>query len=478
MKKKVDARLKKIILSQHKNHPDLGVRKLTALLEKNHGLSVSKSTIHSILKANKIKLKKGPKEALTTYKKKSLDECGLILLRCIDNYLGLFDYLTDELNIYISKLKKDLLNKFLVLSSLAAISGRNFNQTVRKKSYQRLAGIYHFPVKKFSYFSSQIKRYKPTAEVLSLGNNLTIISGIKIVFKDGSYIFSDSKMATLWDSSPEIEYFFSPLKYSQDRLTKMVREGLFIIGYTKSFDRFSPLVFKLIKGFEKGVSKLEFLDTKSKVVSQIEVKKRIGFILGYYPKGVSKGIKFKERKKRYSRLHFSQLGTFYIFNILSELLKTTDDESVISNNVLIRNKDYGLPNWGLVVSERKISKNKLKEIVKNYFYLWPNLEKDFFEGTKMIEQSFLTGDKQKGEITGIMPHKLSFSQEKDFARVGQLLLVVFKEVVEGIEPKRKSGFLSTGKDYISVVLEGLSSSVVKRLNQQAFFLDQKRVFFQ
>ncbi|MCF7917146.1 MAG: helix-turn-helix domain-containing protein [Candidatus Omnitrophica bacterium] len=477
MKKKINARLKKIILSQHKSNPGLGVRKLASLLEKKHGLSVSKSTIHLIVKASKIELKKGPKKALTAYKKKSLDECGLILLRCIDNYLGLFDYLTDELNAYFSKLKKELLNKFLVLSSLAAISGQNFKQTVRKKNYQRLAGIYHFPVKKFSYFSSQIKRYKPTVEVSGLGNNLTIISGIKIIFKDGSYIFSDSKMATLWDSPPGIEYFFSPLKYSQGRLAKMVREGLFIIGYTKSFDRFSPLVFKLIEGFEKGVSKVQFLDTKSKVVSQIEVKKRAGFILGYYPKGVSKGIKFKERKKRYSRLHFSQLGTFYIFDILSELLKITDDESVTSNNVLIRNKDYGLPNWGLVISERKISKNKLRGIVKNYFYLWPNREKNFFEGTKMIEQSFLTGDKQKGEIAGIMPHKISFSQEKDFARVGQLLLAVFKEVIEGVEPKRKSGFLKTGKDHITVVLEGLPVSVAERLNRQAFFIRRKRVFF-
>jgi hypothetical protein len=477
MKKKVDVRLKKLILSQHKKYPGLGVRKLADLLGEKHGISLSKSTIHALLKSSGKKLKKGPKKAKLAYRKTSLAEGGLILLRCIDNQIGFFDYLAESLNVYFPKLKKELLKKFIILASLASLSAQKLEKEVCKKSFLCLSGLDRFPVKKFDYFKRQINRYQPTVELQPLNKNLAIVVGIKIVFLDGSYVFSDPQLATLWDSLPQTDYFFDSIKNCRDKIKRMLDEKLLIIGYTKSFDYVSALVFELIRGLKKEVKEIQLFDKKSKLIEKIEVNKKVEAVLGYYPKGISKGIRFTKKKKYYRRSHIEQLGSFYLMNIYSEFIQHFGKQRIVLSNVLINRKNYGLPNWGLISSADKLSRLKANHIFKSYIYLWPEMEENLFRGTKEIEKSFLIQESQKNEIISTMPHKLVFSKLNSFGRVGQLLSVMFKEFVEGVEPKRKIGFLEKGKDYIVVVLSNLAVKTKKRLDQQAFFLDKKRVFF-
>ncbi|MCF7910035.1 MAG: hypothetical protein K9L58_05950, partial [Candidatus Omnitrophica bacterium] len=200
MKKKVNASLKKLILSQHKKNPALGVRKLADLLKEEYGISLSKSTVHSLLQSRGKKLKRGAKRAKIAYKKKDLDEAGLMILRCIDSQIGFFDYLADELKIYLPKLEKELIKKFVILTSFASLVVEDLDQVIRKKSFLRLAGLDRFPAKKFNYFKQLIKRYQPSVELKPLDRNLILIAGVKIIFRDGSNIFSDPKLTTLWDS--------------------------------------------------------------------------------------------------------------------------------------------------------------------------------------------------------------------------------------------------------------------------------------
>lgn len=477
MRKKIDSRFMSLVVGLQKSNPNLGVRKLALLLEQKHQISASKSTIHAALKASKIKLKKGPKKAKEAHQKKSLDESGLMLLRCIDTYLGFFDYLTQELSIYFPRLKNDILKKFLILSSFASMSAKKVDSVIRKRDYLRLAGLPRFPAGKFTYFQRQLLRYKPVVELKLLGQNLTLVSGVRVIFRDGSDIFCDAKMATIWDSLPQVEYFFSTLKEVQDRLKRMVQEGLLIIGYTKSFDYFSPQVFNFIEGCKKGIVKIQIFDNNAKVLEEIEVKKKLDFILGYYPKGVTKGVRFKDKAKRYSRVHFEQIGVFYIVSLFIKLLQNVEKKEVMVNNVLIRDKSHGLPDWGLVSSFATLSPKKRDRIVKEYLYFWPHYEKSLREGIKEIENSFLVDSSKKAQILKVFPQKLSFSELQDFGRVSQLLAVVFKEFIPGIEPKRKKGFFEVGKEYILLVLKGLDRKLIRALNREIFFIDRKRVFF-
>ncbi|MCF7892883.1 MAG: helix-turn-helix domain-containing protein [Candidatus Omnitrophica bacterium] len=477
MKKKVNASLKKLVLSQHKKNPALGVRKLADLLKKEYGISLSKSTVHSLLRSKGEKLKKGAKKAKAAYKKKELDEAGLMILRCIDSQIGFFDYLADELKIYLPKLKKELIKKFIILISFASLLVEDLDQVIRRKSFLRLTGLNRFPAKKFNYFKQLIKRYQPIIELKPLDKNLILIAGVKIIFRDGSYIFSDPRLTTLWDNLPQIDYFFASFKSCKERIVRMLNQKCLIFGYTKSFDYLSDLVFKLNKSKESQIAKIEFFDLSSKLIEQIKVDKKIDIILGYYPKGIGKGVRFSKNKSSYSRIHLEQLGSFYLMNIYAEFLQLSGNNRVTLNNVLINDKSYGLPNWGIITFLTRLSKEKVKGIFKNYIYLWPELEKNLFEGTKEIESSFLKEESKREGIDKMIPNKLVISKLDKLGRVSQLLLVIAKESIKGLEPRRKSGFLETGKDYILLVLSGASSITKKRLNKQAFFVDKKRVIF-
>lgn len=477
MKKKIDARLKKLVLNQHKNNPGLGVRKLADLLEKKYGVSLSKSSVHSVLQAKGAKFKKGRKEAKLVYEKKSIPEAGLLLLRCIDSQIGFFEHISNELNIYTPKLKKELLKKFIILTSLASLSVEKLDIVVCKKSYLRLAGLYKFPAKKFNYFKQLIKRYQPSVELKPLEKNLILIAGVKIIFRDGSYIFSDPKLTTLWDNLPQIDYFFASFKSCKERIVRMLEQRCLVFAYTKSFDYLSDLVFKLNKSKESQIEKIEFFDLNSKLIKQIRVDKKVDIILGYYPKGIAKGVKFSKNRGSYSRVHLEQLGSFYLMNVCAEFLQSSGNKSVTLNNVLINTKSYGLPNWGIITFLARLSKEKVKVIFKNYIYLWPELEKNLFEGTKEIESSFLKEESKRKEIDKMIPNRLAISKLEKLGRVSQLLSVIAKELIEGLEPRRKNGFLEIGKDYILLVLAGVPSITKKKLNKQAFFIDKKRVIF-
>jgi hypothetical protein len=430
-----------------------------------------------LLRSRGEKLKKGAKKAKTAYKKKELDEAGLMILRCIDSQIGFFDYLADELKIYLPKLEKELIRKFVILTSFASLVVEDLDQAIRKKSFLRLAGLYRFPVKKFNYFKQLIKRYQPSVNLDPLGKNLILVAGIKIIFRDGSNIFADPKLTTLWDSLPQIDYFFASFKSCKDRILKMLEEKCLVFGYTKSFDYLSDLVFRLSKAKRSQIAKVEFFDLNAKLIEQIKVNKKIDIILGYYPKGIAKGVRLSKNKDSYSRIHLEQLGSFYLMNICTEFLQLSANKRVILNNVLINNKSYGLPNWGIITFLARLSKEKIKLIFKKYIYLWPELEENLFEGTKEIESSFFKEESKRKEIDTMIPNKLIVSRLDKLGRVSQLLSVIAKELIEGLEPRRKNGFLEIGKEHILLVLSGASAAAKKNLNRQAFFIDKKRVIF-
>jgi hypothetical protein len=257
----------------------------------------------------------------------------------------------------------------------------------------------------------------------------------------------------------------------------MLEQRCLIIGYTKSFDYLSDLVFRLSKAKKSQIVRIEFFDLNAKLIEQIKVNKKMDIILGYYPKGIAKGVRLGKKKSPYRRTHLEQLGSFYLMNVCKEFSQLSGNKRVILNNVLINNKSYGLPNWGIITFLARLSKEKVKLIFKKYIYLWPELEENLFEGTKEIESSFFKEESKRKEIDTMIPNRLLISKLDKLGRVSQLLSVIAKELIEGLEPRRRNGFLEMGKEYILLVLTGASAAAKKRLNRQAFFIDKKRVIF-
>ena len=79
-------------------------------------------------------------------------------------------------------------------------------------------------------------------------------------------------------------------------------------------------------------------------------------------------------------------------------------------------------------------------------------------------------------LAKMLPKNLIFKDLFDFARVGQILSVMFKEMVWGWEPKNKEGNFAIGKDYIRINLKNMPVQAKKRFNDGRFYLDQRRAF--
>ena len=473
-KKALSSSLKRIVLREKKKNPYLGVRALSELLAKNKDISISKSAVHKILKAKGIKGKKGPKKALSLYKAREIKDCGLFLLRCIDSQIGLFDHLAEELKVYFPRISKDYLEKLIILATLSSFAGRELEN---KEAFLRLAGIERLSMHKLKYFKQKLSQYKPTIELKPIKKRTKLVSTIKFYFRNGYCGYCDAKMSTFWEGVCGLDYFSLSLPAARERIDEMLKDKLIVIGYTKSFNYLSPLVFNFIKAIDSGLKKIEFLDKKAKVLDEIEVSSnKVNLLVGYYPQILSKGMNFLETGKRFKVFSAEEIGEFLLTNISTEFLQLKENERVILSNVLIKRKIASFPQWGFFTTRDLAKKGvKLSVLAKKYLYLWPYMEKNFLEEMEIIEKS-LFNPKKTIDLGEMLPNRLCFNSIYDFSRVGQILSVMFKELIWGWEPKEKKGDFTKAKFYIKISLKGVPAQLKKKINNACFYIDKKRIF--
>ena len=211
-KKRIDLLLRRIVLQEKRRAPHLGVRPLSELLKKKHKITISKSAVSKIIVSSGLKEKKGRKKSLLIYKSKGLTHCGLFLLHCLDHYIDIFDYLTQELKEYFPKINEKLVRQLIVLASFSSLINEKPRDSVKREGFLRLAGLNHFPARKVDYFSYQLSQYKPKIDLMPLKRNLVPISTIKIYFNNGHCSYLDAKMSTLWNGPCKLEQYFLPLE--------------------------------------------------------------------------------------------------------------------------------------------------------------------------------------------------------------------------------------------------------------------------
>ena len=101
------------------------------------------------------------------------------------------------------------------------------------------------------------------------------------------------------------------------------------------------------------------------------------------------------------------------------------------------------------------------------------IDKSVYSCSKDIPKGM---DSPRGYLAKMLPKRLVFEDLLDFARVGQILSVMFKEMIWGWEPKNKEGNFAIGKDYLRISLKKIPHEVKKRFNNGRFYLDGKRAF--
>ena len=478
-KKIVTPAIRKIILQERRRNPHLGVRPLSELLKKRHKVMLSKSAISKILTSSGLKDKKGRKNSLLIYKGKSLTHCGLFLLRCLDYQVGIFDHLSQELKEYFPKINKELLKRLIILASFSALINEDSKKSARREGFLRLAGLGHFPARKMDYFKDQLSQYKPKVDLKPLKNNLVRVSTIKFFFNNGHCSHFDAKMSTLWGGLCKMEQFFLPLRAASKLIEQMIEDKTIILGYTKSFGYLSPLTFDFLKAMDKGIKKIEFLDERGKVLKELKVDlSKISFFIGYYPEILNKGVTSIGRPKRFKSFFWEGVGELLCASSLARFSQPERKQELMLNNVLIKQGASFLPSWGLLTGSISSKKTRVASFLKRYLYLWPNAEKSFIDDMRVIEKSIFNPSEDRDYLAKMLPKSLVFKDSLDFARVGQLLSVIFKEMIWGWEPKNKEGDFAIGKDYLRISLKKVPREVKKRFNNGRFYLDGRRAFIQ
>jgi hypothetical protein len=471
--RKINKKIKKIVEREKKKHLYLGVRKLANLLKEKYAIKISKTSIHKIISSQGIKEKKGRKSYILLYGRKKTKYAGLFFLRCIDREINFFDYLTEELGLYFPKLEKEILKKIIILVSFSSFLGENLKDGIYKEGFLKLVDLYHLPNYKINYFFKNLLNYKPVISLQNFKNGLKFASTIKFYFEKEDMGYCDAKFCTFWDNPSILGDFSLGLFRAKERLEEMVKEKVIMINYTKSFDYLSPLVFKFVEGLSKGIRKIEILGEKE-VLEKIEtVGLRPTFFIGYYPKILSKGVSFLERNKRFKKFLWREKEAIYYAPFLTRFLQPKKNKGVILNNVLIKKKTTFSPSWGIITNK----KENISYFLKKYLFFWPYLEEGFLEEIEKIH-NFYFQKKEEKDIRDYFPQYLRLEKEQDFAQISHILLLIFKEKIGDLDIKNLEGEIVIGKDFYKVLLKNDFPSLKRKFNQNSFYINKKRVFWE
>lgn len=477
-RKRIPLSVERIVIGEARKNPHLGVRLLSDLLLDKHNITISKSAINKILTSKGLHERKGRKKAILLYKSRGIKNCGLILLRCLDYRIGLFDYITKELKKHFPELEAEIFHKLVIFSSLASFIGKDPRKVAQEQGFLRLAGIQYLSSSKMDYFSERIRDIKPAVNLLPIKEGLKLVSTIKFNFKNGRHSYTDAKMSTLWYEPCNIGYFFLNQTAVSKSINNMLKDKIFFIGYTKSFDYLSKLVFDFLEGVNSGIDTIELLDKDGNFIKELEIEST-GFsaFIGYCPKILTKGMFFVGKSKKPRRFYWDELGEFFCTYILTRFLQDKGKKGVISNNVLIRKDLSSDPAWGIIIGGNiSIKKAKLALHLKKYLYLWPYTERAFFEDLAIIEKSLVSPKKTKDYFAKMVPGKLIFKDILDLSRIAQILSIFFKEMVWGWEPKNKSGDFVFGKDFTKINLKNVPKNAQAGFNKIPLYLNKKRTF--
>ncbi len=479
-KAKTSPRIRKLVLQAKRKNSHLGVRAIAGLILDKDKIKLSKSTVSNILKSQGCSGPPGRKKALKLYQTKEFKHCGLLLLRALDSKIGLFDYLAKELRVYLPWTKKKLLKKLIILASFSSLVNKNLKDSSKEPGFLRLAGLKSLSQKQIDYFNQRISQYKPQVALKPVKDNLGLIFSIKFYFNNGEVGYSDARLATFWNKPCKHKPFSLNLGQALKRLEAMFEQKSIIIGYTKSFDYFSPAVLNFITGLKSGLKKCEFLDDNSKVIKSLGINlSNISLSFGYNPKLLFRGIVLASGSKRLKSLIWPQIGEFFFSKSLARVILAQGKKELHLTNILLKKSLISLDSWAIITTRSDLNRpENLTNFIKKYLYLWPGTWKGFLKDIKAIEDSLNSAKvpKNKDYLGQILPKRLIFRQIEDFSFLGQILSVIFKELIAGWEPKSKAGYFIQGKDYLQIQLKNMPLAAKNSFNQAGLQIEEKRVF--
>lgn len=471
---KIKAAIKTLILRLSRKSGHLGLRGISRVLRQKYNLIVSKSSIAAILKEKGFQQTRGRKPAILEHKERINQQCGLLLLLCLDSHLGLIDHVAHELKVLMPQLGQEQLKKILIFQSfsifaLPALQGRQGQDGLLSpeltKDFLRLCGLSRLPRQALADFKKTIEHKKPTIFLQAVRQKLNLISTLKFYFADKSTGFTDGRMTTFWDDICRFERFYFPLQAVLARLEQMLKDNVLIIGYTKSFEYLSRLTLDFVKGIKSGIEKIELLDKDGNVIRSMKlVRQKIVLVFGYCPAIVTKGIVVFPGGRRLSKISAERVFEFYAS---TALVRFSQPAELFLSQILLKEHFASAFQWG-VFSTISNKSRQLVPFLKKYLYMWRYVADDFFKDMEAIQKAVVEHEKKPALLSNMLPRRLQFNTVTDCVRISQILSVLFKEIVYGWESKAKSGAFSLGKEALYIYLEAVPPQLKKHFNSSGF----------
>lgn len=467
---KITDSVKRIVLKERKKKSYSGCRKLADFIEEKYSLKISKSAIHNIFKKEGIKTIKGRKEQICSYTGSKKVFLGAYLLKAIDEEVEFFNYVVGHLKvIYPPKgsLSLEKLISFLCISF--------FLKEDEKKAYSTLkvSGLKSVPVREINSFLKRIYICSPKINFVNLQDRLEKVFCLGFLFGNGKKLFCDGSFKVLSSYPGSKKDFLTYLHSEEKMLEKMKKLNTIMIFSAPGFNHFSPPVFQFIKSLKTGLKRVDFLDGKSKVLkSRVFSGFNPSFLMGYYPRNISKSIVFI-KKPKFKKIELAPLGSFYVGIGVSEFGVTGKEEKVKLTNILIKRNKYAFPCWGIIAD-----KKPCLGAIKEYFYRWPYLDEMFRENFEFGRKShsYSAGVSRKNKNT--LSSSIVFNSFLQIRKVIEVLYNILEKRVGGIEKKDLilEGIASKGKRIITISVKKMPIHLKKRINKIPLYIEGRKLF--
>jgi hypothetical protein len=475
-KRKITTAIRRIVLRENNLAPYRGVRELARLLESKHKIKISKSTIANILKSKSCQLKSGPKKATARYQRKQSSQCGLLLLKSLDSHIGLVDRVVKELNPTFPAIPAKTLKKVVLFLSFSYFCAKEPFYSKVNRDFLKLAGLGQIPSRLISHITKILNQTnKLTIDLSSLAQEVGTVTTIKFTFNDGTFGYCDAGMNTFWSGLCRFERFFATYRSATAKLLSMVKDGVFLIGYTRSLDYISLTTFAFMASAAGGLEKIEMIDETGAAVLELPFKqKKASFLFGYSPQVLKKGVIPVSGTNRLRHIVRGGNRELYGKIFQARLSCGEPQEELFFSSTLIKDKIDSEFNWGIFSNIPKSRRNFITYIRK-YINAHRYAAGNFFQDMKAIEEEALGCQHKPSDLSRLIPKRLVIADCRDFAKIAQILSIIFKEIVGGWEPKAKKGSWHRQGDLISAHIAGVPGPVKANFNKKGFFIGKKRV---
>lgn len=344
---KLKSEIREFIIQKAREHPELGCRKLSGLIQEAFRVDISKSSVGTVLKSEGLNKAVGRRSVLIPAPETAIPNMGCWFLKAAELCLGGAQEYND-----LSPVLRDV---------LSVLTGKEYSSEDEKWRLDYLEPAQ--PVSREIFNRLAALR--------------TGVLAIKFILEDNSFFFLDAGCHSIWSTGSIPKYFSSGPQKTKEWLNE-VMAGIkpIILQAPPGFDTPAPAFLDFLASFQsekpdKAIKRFELYSVDNLLINTIQPQpqKKRYFILGLWP------WQYKNR----GREELSLLPS-----LRSLAMINNDNRKVLD-----------------IITNLEKEKHNDNEVIGYYLERWPNLEtgyQDFLDKIGHFNQCSQIEWKQKNNV--------------------------------------------------------------------------------